>query len=391
MTYYIKILFLAVLICNSFSSHSQQYNKYELKGKLNNANVNGRVYLSTGFIDLKYYESSFKQLDTLNNKGEFCFRGKISYPHGVVLAYGDSMTVYYSAIIFIEPEMMNIEINLDSSNVIPFKDVPLINNSKSNDEYINSFLLAMSPIAIREKSLIKQREALLARYNAIIPDSISDKITSSFINLRNSKDSILLNYITNHPNSYVGLWLLIQNFCINGYKQIYYDSYKVLSNSLKTTYSAKILANKLKVTMMSNSIGLLFPQINVYTTKNTKVSIPSFVHEKKYILIDFWASYCGPCIHQFDKLKKIYQQYNSKGFEIIGISIDKKSDIYDCLTLIKEHQLPWRQYLDFSGIEAKKRSINAVPTNYLLDENNKIVAKNISLDELSSCLEKYLK
>lgn len=392
MTHYIRIIFFLIFICSSFPGNSKQHNKiYELCGNINNAKEGGRVYLTSGFIDSIYYEPTFKQLDTLISKGKFCFNGNISYPNGVILAYGDSVRNYYSDIIFIEPNKMGIEINLDLTNIDFFKDRPFIFNSKSNDEYKNNYLKALSPVAINEKSLVEQQKVLLEKYNGILPDSIKSKFENSFISLRNKKDTILLNYITVHPDSYVGLWVLIQNFCIFGYKQIYFDTFKKFSNSLKATYAGKILANKLTITMISNSNGRPFPSIKVKTTKDTEISVPLAGNGGKYILIDFWASYCAPCIQQFDKLEKIYQQYNKSGFEIIGISIDKIKDKNNWLVLIKEHQLPWEQYWDMDGIKAKKMSINAVPTNYLLDEKGKIITKNISVDELSSFLKQNLK
>lgn len=384
MIKYVRIVFLSVLIINSYSGKSQQYNRdYELKGNLNNAMDGGKVYLSTGFIDTIYYEPIFKQLNSLNNKGEFCFKGNISYPHGVRLAYGDSLKNYYSGIIFIEPGKMNLKIDVDSNKV-----TPLIINSKSNEEYINNYLIDLLPVTSKEKSLDGQRKMLLEKYNNKIPVSISNEIETSFSSLRLTKDTILLKYITRHPDSYVGLWILIQNFSIFGYKQIYYDAYQRFSDSLKATYSGKILSDKLNNTKISNSKGRLFPSIKVTTTTNKIISVPLAGYGKKYILIDFWASYCAPCIRQFDKLGNIYKQYNTKGFEIVGISIDKNKDNW--LAIIKEHQISWKQYLDVNGVESKKISVNAIPVNYLLDENGEIITKNISLDELSSFLKQNL-
>lgn len=159
--------------------NSQQYNnKYELNGNLRGALGGGMVYLSTGFIDPIYYEPTFKQLDILNIKGEFCFKGNISYPHGVRLAYGDSLKNYYSGIIFIEPGTMNLKIDVDSNKV-----TPLIINSKSNEEYINNYLMSLLPVTSKEKSLNGLRKVLLEKYNDKIPDSISNCLNDKRFNL----------------------------------------------------------------------------------------------------------------------------------------------------------------------------------------------------------------
>jgi len=381
----IKIFFISTFIFFNFPGNSQQYNNYELRGSLNNANKNGTIYLTSGFIDPSYYAPVFKQLNSVNINGEFCFKGNIPYPHGVRFAYGDSLKNYYSGIVFIEPGKMDVVIDLDSNKVSPE-----ILNSKTNKEYKSFYLQALSAATCKEKSLLVQREKYLVKYNNKIPDSLLSVFENSYVDIQNMKDSILLTYVHDHPNSYEGLWVLIENYCVFGYKQIYYDSFQGLSETLKTTYSGQKLGDKLDSVSITNSKGNIFPSMKVTDNKNRKVYLSIGKTDNRYVLIDFWASYCGPCIRQFEKLKKIYNKYNSNGFEIISVSIDEETDKCNWLALIKKHQLKWSQYWDIDGIESKKMSINAIPINYLLDEKGKIITKNISMEELEELLSKSL-
>lgn len=107
-------------------------------------------------------------------------------------------------------------------------------------------------------------------------------------------------------------------------------------------------------------------------------------------MIDFWFNHCGACIGQFDDLKNIYALYKDKGFTIVGISIDGKDKIEDWKNVIDQYHLPWKQYLDFNGKECNKLSIEAFPSNFLINEQGNIIAKRISPNKLSKFLETHL-
>jgi thiol-disulfide isomerase/thioredoxin len=384
MTILNRILILSAFIGISYFCSAQQgNNKFELQGSINV--TSGKVYLSSGFIDSSYNAPIFKQMTTMIKDGHFSFSGNLPYPHGIRLAYGDSLRNYYSGLFFIEPGLLKARFNVDSSRVSPS-----VINSKTNEEYLHSYSKALSPITSQEQSLIKQRLALLKKFNDTIPDSINNRLQDSFSYLRNQKDTLLFHYITNHPHSYAGLWILIENFCIYGYKSIYYDSYQQLSDSLRRTYSGRILGEKLNAAKRISSTGRVFPKIEVLTTGNVKVALSLSGSNQKYILVDFWASYCAPCIRQFNQLKQVYAEYHRKGFDIVGISVDDQKDKRDWLSLIKRFQLPWRQYWDKDRVEAQKMAVSAVPYNYLLDGNGKIINTNITFDDLSGFLKTHL-
>jgi alkyl hydroperoxide reductase subunit AhpC len=107
--------------------------------------------------------------------------------------------------------------------------------------------------------------------------------------------------------------------------------------------------------------------------------------------VDFWYSNCGPCIAQFKDFSSIYNRFHNKGFEIIGISTDQKKYQLQWKNAIIKHKLVWPQYWDTDGVNASRYSINAFPTNFLLNSNQEIVAKNISPAELDVLLKDTLK
>ncbi|ERJ58691.1 TlpA family protein disulfide reductase [Sphingobacterium paucimobilis] len=99
----------------------------------------------------------------------------------------------------------------------------------------------------------------------------------------------------------------------------------------------------------------------------------------KYVLLDFWASWCGPCIKGFPHLRSLYQKYKGERFEILGISIDKKEE--DWVKAYKKHELPWINGIDRSEHMQERLLVTAVPTLFLLDPEGKIVFKEIGLSD----------
>ena len=202
-----------------------------------------------------------------------------------------------------------------------------------------------------------------------------------------SKDSVLFQYTKAHPNSFIALWELIFR-TFDRYAPIFDSIYTQFSPSIKNTYAWNILGKRLAV-VRTISIGSIFPPLLLRSIKDLQELKP-ITGFKKYTLIDFWFAHCGACIYEFPELKTIYTSYGDKGFNIVGISIDNKEMINDWENAIKEHTLPWTQYLDMNGKETENLGINAFPTNFLLDESGKIIERDIEPDQLKTFLEKNL-
>lgn len=131
---------------------------------------------------------------------------------------------------------------------------------------------------------------------------------------------------------------------------------------------------------MKTDIGQ--PYINVVQpdADGKEVSLKSVVEnpDNKYVLLDFWASWCGPCMGEVPHLKKTYDEFHKKGFEIFGVSFD--NDREDWLEAVKENQMTWVHVGELNGFDnqaAKDYAVSGIPSNFLIDNNGKIVAKNL--------------
>jgi peroxiredoxin len=119
-----------------------------------------------------------------------------------------------------------------------------------------------------------------------------------------------------------------------------------------------------------------------------QISLTAF--RGKYVLIDFWASWCGPCREENPNVSKAYASYKDKNFTVLGISLDRKTAKDKWLKAIRDDGLKYPQLWDAEGITAKKYLIKAIPQNYLIDPQGKIIAKNLRGEALQKTLAELL-
>lgn len=142
--------------------------------------------------------------------------------------------------------------------------------------------------------------------------------------------------------------------------------------------------------ILNLEVGRTAPDFTLATADGKPVALSSF--KGKYVMIDFWASWCKPCRAEFPNLKKTYAKYKSKGFEIFGVSIDEKEQ--DWLGALKSEQPSWLQVRDNAGQQnsvAALYAVSYIPQTYLLDKDGKIIAKELRGAELEKKLAEILK
>jgi thiol-disulfide isomerase/thioredoxin len=150
---------------------------------------------------------------------------------------------------------------------------------------------------------------------------------------------------------------------------------------------AKVDAKKIEDSLAP---GMAFPDFDEKDVDGKPLSVANY--KGKVVLVDFWATWCGPCLLELPQIQKAYDEYHDKGFEIIGVSLDEDKDRLQ--QFIKQKKMPWPQFFDGKKWENKlavKYGVEAIPTGFLLDRNGKIIAKIMSGDELDAQIKKALK
>lgn len=127
-----------------------------------------------------------------------------------------------------------------------------------------------------------------------------------------------------------------------------------------------------------SAIGARFADLNLSDQKNNQLKLSDYVGKGKYILLEFWASWCGPCRKEIPHLKEVYNLYNPSGFDIISISMDDDKKAW--LKAVENEQMKWLQVSDlraFEGPVSKKYNFGGIPTCILVDPNGIIVSRNM--------------
>jgi peroxiredoxin len=172
------------------------------------------------------------------------------------------------------------------------------------------------------------------------------------------------------------------------------EIYKKLSASLMKLYPdnfmVKNLHNKVKESV-SLAVGSLAPEIDLPGVDGKNIKLSSL--RGKYVLIDFWAAWCGPCRRESPNIVAMYKKYNEKGFEIYSVSLDKKKN--DWVNAIKKDGLgAWSHVSDlkfWNSIAAKDYGVESIPFTVLLDKEGKIIAKGLRGDKLEDKLAEIFK
>jgi thiol-disulfide isomerase/thioredoxin len=138
------------------------------------------------------------------------------------------------------------------------------------------------------------------------------------------------------------------------------------------------------------TVGKTFPAFAEKDLNGQPLALANF--KGKVVLIDFWATWCGPCVAELPNVLAAYEKYHDKGFEIIGISLDQSRDALTAF--IKEKNMKWAQYFDGLGWKNKlseQNGIQAIPATFLLDGEGKIIARNLRGPALDNKLATLLK
>jgi thiol-disulfide isomerase/thioredoxin len=181
-------------------------------------------------------------------------------------------------------------------------------------------------------------------------------------------------FIDLHPGSYVSVYLLNENRAFMKEPEIK-ALYRKLDEKMRKTREGKLIAEHITI-LNANLIGNTVQDFTLNDPQDKPFSFSSL--KGKYVLIDIWASWCGPCKASFPRMKEIYQKYNGENFEIYSISVDQSKENW--LLELKKLGLPWQQTLDTKNIAKSQFAVTAIPTTYLVDPNGKILIKELGFD-----------
>ena len=191
-------------------------------------------------------------------------------------------------------------------------------------------------------------------------------------------------YIKNHPDSFLAHYILDDLKTDLELAQVIEFEEILTGESVYRDNIKKFIESNMRV-----ELGQPFMDFTLQTIDGKDVNLAETIKNNKVTMIDFWASWCGPCRHENPVVKAAYEKYHDKGFEIIGISVDRNEAAW--LQAVEEDALPYIQVRDVEGDVANDYAIVYIPANFIYDQNGMMVAKGLRGEELEAKLAELLK
>lgn len=362
MRYLLPLIFLAA---NAFSQEKNFTVQVYLKG----AKDGSYLYMLHKYDEVLYTDSAKVQEEKAT------FKGKLKEPNMYWLAARKNANS--PLIFFMDGGKAEVKGNYDS---IPNARVSA---GTTQEEYKHSLELVNKFNTVRA-GFIQRHNMCNMTGNLEGAKKILD---SAQIEERAYAQSIV-NFIKQHPNSNVGGYMIFS--AQFDWPQISeYDAmYDALGEKVKKGKFGKLALDKI-TSMKGTTIG--YPALNFSQpdVNGKEVSLKSY--RGKYVLVDFWASWCGPCRRENPSVVAAYQKYKDKGFDVLGVSLDDNKDKW--LAAIQKDNLTWTHVSDLKGWQnaaGKMYGVQSIPFNLLLDKDGKILAKALRGADLEAKLAELL-
>ncbi|MEJ5091550.1 redoxin domain-containing protein [Sphingobacterium faecium] len=357
--------------------HAQEKAPYQIQGTLAGVQKEQK-----GMLFLQRYNTDFNLDSARIDQGNFHFKGTIEGPEMANLYYINTLGERSETLDFyIEKGKITINAIWGKLHTASISGSPLNTDAKQFEE--------------THKTIIDHISALTTEYfeaeEILSQDSFSmDSPARALINkidIDLNKWSAQLSkeqatYIDQNPNNALSLFKLERLLKDTSNQQLVTTLYEKINPKLKSTPLGQQLLEQLR-NLDNLKMGDIAPAFALADTTGKQINLQDF--RGKYVLIDFWASWCVPCRVENEHVQKAYNTYKDRGFEVLGISTDMMLDNWK--KAVKDDGMTWVNVVDPESKVSGQYHINSIPSNFLLDPTGKIIGINLRGETLHESLK----
>jgi len=313
--------------------------------------------------------------------GKFTFTGKLEHPElGFIYINGAEGNVN----LLLENATITIDANKDNLSTSK------VSGGKHNQEYVD--------FVEDSKALSEKVQKIRARYQKAVTTrdtAVINAAKKQVADLDKQAVEYQEKYVLDHPDSYISVMLvnrMLRSKLTTAKKaKQFFDA---LPDDMKKTRVAQDLFIK-STEMLRSTLGSVATNFSAPNPEGKKISLDEV--KSKVTIIDFWASWCGPCRRENPNVVKIYEKYHKDGLEIIGVSLDGRPNQNnareDWLRAIKTDGLQWPQVSNLDGFRdaiARTYNVRSIPATFILNEKGEIVEKNLRGASLEAKIKELL-